>query len=197
MAPGPETRPSLLARLRGPIDQEAWREFAALYQPLIQRIAMQLGLQHADAQEVAQEVLLAVAGAIERFEHDPSRASFRTWLFRIARNVSLNVLKQRQRGPRGCGGSAMLDVLHDHPAEDFSSRWFDDELRREQFRWAAEHIRSEFRESTWLAFWKTCVDGADIDGIAAQLGISRGAIYVARSRVMARLKQIIDQHPLE
>lgn len=197
MAPGPETRPSLLARLREPTDHEAWRQFVALYQPLIQRLALQMGLQHADAQEVAQEVLVAVAGAIERFEPDAARASFRTWLSRIARNVALNVLKSWGRGARGSGGSAMLEVLHALPAQDLSSRWFDDELRRERFRWAVEQIRTEFRDSTWSAFWNTCVEGMDVSSAATQLGMSRGAVYVARSRVMARLKHVIDRHSAE
>ena len=194
MSSGPETRLSLLARLRDPTDQEAWREFAAIYQPLVLRLAVQRGLQHADAQEVAQEVLLAVAGAIERWEPDPNRASFRTWLFRIARNLMINLLKQKQRLPLAAGGTEMVELLHQQPARDGDSEWFDQEFRRELFRWAAERIRGEFRESTWQAFWRTCVDGEEIAEVANRLKLSVGAMYVARSRVMARLKQIIELH---
>jgi RNA polymerase sigma factor (sigma-70 family) len=193
MPTGPETRLSLLARLREPNDQEAWREFAAIYQPLIQRLAVQRGLQHADAQEVAQEVLLAVAGAIGRWEPDPNRASFRTWLFRIARNLMINLLKQKQRLPRVSGGSDLVDLLNQQPARDGDSELFDHEFRREVFRWAAERVRGEFRDSTWQAFWRTCVDGEDISVVADSLKLSVGAMYVARSRVMTRLKQIIEE----
>ncbi len=197
MRVGPETRLSLLARLREPTDQEAWREFAAIYQPLIQRLAVQRGLQDADAQEVSQEVLLAVAGAIDRWEPDPNRASFRTWLFRIARNLLINLLKQKQRFPLVTGGTDMLELLHKQPARDGDSEWFDHEFRRELFRWSVERIRSEFRESTWQAFWQTCVEGTQVATVADDLKLSVGAVYVARSRVMARLKQIIEQHERE
>ena len=197
MGVGPETRLTLLARLREPNDQEAWREFAAIYQPLIQRLAVQRGLQDADAQEVAQEVLLAVAGAIDRWQPDPNRATFRTWLFRIARNFMINLLKQKQRLRFVTGGTDVLDVLNQQPARDGDSEWFDQEFSRELFRWAAERIRSEFRESTWSAFWQTCVDGVDVATVADSLKLSVGAVYVARSRVMARLKQIIEQHQQE
>lgn len=194
MSSGPETRLSLLARLRDPTDQEAWREFTAIYQPLVLRLGVQRGLQHADAQEVAQEVLLAVAGAIERWEPDPNRASFRTWLFRIARNLMINLLKQKQRLPLAAGGTDMIELLQQQPARDGDSEWFDQEFRRELFRWAAERIRGEFRESTWQAFWRTCVVGEDIAVVADRLKLSVGAMYVARSRVMTRLKQIVQMH---
>ena len=194
MSSGPETRLSLLARLRDPTDQEAWREFTAIYQPLVLRLGVHRGLQHADAQEVAQEVLLAVAGAIERWEPDPNRASFRTWLFRIARNLMINLLKQKQRLPLAAGGTDMIELLHQHPDRDGDSEWFDHEFRRELFRWAAERVRGEFRESTWQAFWRTCVDGEDITLVAERLKLSVGAMYVARSRVMTRLKQVIEMH---
>jgi RNA polymerase sigma-70 factor (ECF subfamily) len=194
---GPETRLSLLARLRQPSDQEAWREFTAIYQPLIQRLAIHRGFQDADAQEVAQEVLLAVSGAIDRWQPDPQRASFRTWLFRIARNLMINLLKHKQRLPRAIGGTEMLELLDQQPAPDDDSEWFDHEFRRELFRWSAERIRVEFRESTWQAFWRTCVEGEGISAVASSLHLSVGAVYVARSRVMARLKQVIEQKERE
>ena len=198
MSLSPETRLSLLARLRGPRDEEAWGQFVAIYDPLVYRLARQRGWQDADARELTQEILLAVAGAIGRWDADPSKGSFRGWLFRIARNLMVNFWKRRQRQPLAAGGSDMLERLAAQPADEGSdAAWFDEEYRREIFRWAAEQVRSEFREATWDAFWWTCVDGRPIANVAAQLGISTGAAYVARSRVMARLKQVIQTHDSE
>jgi RNA polymerase sigma-70 factor (ECF subfamily) len=110
----------------------------------------------------------------------------------------VNFWKRRQRQPIAAGGSALLELLAEQPAaEGAEAAWFDDEYRREIFRWAAEQVRGEFRDSTWDAFWWTCVDGRPIANVAAQLGISTGAAYVARSRVMARLKQVVQLHESE
>ncbi len=80
MSPGPETRPSLLIRVRDPADHAAWQEFAEIYRPVILRLAQSKGLQAADAEDIAQEVLATVAKAIAEREHDPRRARFSTWL---------------------------------------------------------------------------------------------------------------------
>src|SRR5262245_34457770 len=191
----PQTRHSLLMRLQGSRDESAWREFVAIYEPLVYRLARQRGWQDADARELSQEVLVAVANAIDRWDADPSKGSFRGWLFRIARNLMINYWKRNLRHPAALGGSELVDLLAAQPArENADSQWFDQEYRRELFRWTAEQIRGEFRESTWDAFWLTCVDGRPIGNVAAQLGISLGAAYVARSRVMARLKDVIQAH---
>src|SRR4051794_29525034 len=113
MSSTPETRPSLLIRVRDPADQVAWLEFVEIYRPVILRLARQKGMQEADAEDVAQDVLAAVAKAIEQREHDPKRAKFRTWLNRVASNAILNTLT-RGRPDRGSGGSALLEVLNQH-----------------------------------------------------------------------------------
>ncbi len=70
---------------------------------------------------------------------------------------------------------------------------FDAEYRRRLFAWAAERVRSHFRETTWHAFWRTGVEGQDIRAVAQSLGMTAGAVHIARSRVMARIRQEIDQ----
>ena len=87
MTPVPETRPRLLLRLRDVRDQQAWSIFLEIYQPLIYRVIRQRRVQDADAREVTQEVLLAVANSIDQWEADRQRGTFRGWLTTITRNL--------------------------------------------------------------------------------------------------------------
>jgi len=191
---GPDTRASLLLRIRNPRDEQSWVEFAAIYEPLVYRLARYKGFQDADAQEVTQEVMLAVANAIERWTPDPERGSFRGWLFRIARNLMVNFLARERRHPHGVGDTDFARWLEDQPAPDGeASAQFQREYRREAFRWAAEQIRGEFRDATWQAFWETCVGGRGIAEVAKSLGVPVGKVYVARSRVMSRLREKIQR----
>jgi len=190
----PKTRASLLVRIRNPQDDEAWAEFVGLYEPVVYRIARQRGFQDADARELTQDVLVAVASAIERWEPDPARGKFRTWLFRIARNLSINLLVSRRRHAQGTGGTDFQALLEEQEAprgED--SDLFDREYRRELFGRAVAQVRGQFREATWQAFWLTSVQGRDIGEVAEELGMSAGAVYIARSRVMARLREKVEQ----
>jgi RNA polymerase sigma-70 factor (ECF subfamily) len=191
MPDAPDTRASLLLRLKGPRDERAWTEFVAIYTPLIEAVARARGLQPADAADLAQDVFRAVAAAIDRYDLDPDRGSFRAWLFRIARNLAINLTAARCRQAQGTGDTAMLEHLHNQPASSADSDLFDAEYRRSLFRWAAGEIQGEFREGTWQAFWQTGVEGQDPKAVAEALGISVGAVYIARSRVMARLKAVI------
>ena len=115
---GPETRKSLVVRLRTPSQDAAWREFVAIYEPLIYRLARTKKLQHADAQDLAQEVFAAIGQAIDRFDPDSDRGSFRGWLFRITRNLMINFLS-RQKEPQGTGDTGMMQLLE----EQVSARW--------------------------------------------------------------------------
>ena len=194
MIDSPATRQSLLVRLRNPRDGQAWAEFVAIYTPLIDRVARANGLQRADAADLAQEVFRAVAGAIDRFDPDPARGSFRSWLFRIARNLVVNLLAARRIRPQATGDSDVQEMLERVPAADGAeTTFFDLEYRRRVFVWAAEQVRGEFRRSTWQAFWLTAVIGQAPSNAAQASGISVGAVYIARSRVMTRLKSIIEQ----
>ncbi len=194
----PTTRPSLMLRLREARDQQAWREFVSIYEPLLLRLMRQRGLQEADARDVTQQVIIAVTQAVDRWEPDGKEASFRRWLFAIARTLALKFV-QRGRAPhiaagRGTGGTDMLQILHGLPEpERRTSTEFDDEYRTEVFRLTAQRIRGEFRDTTWQAFWRTCVLNEPIADVADYLGMSAGSVYVARSRVIGRLRQSVEE----
>ena len=194
MQTSPETRPSLLLRLRNPQDEQAWREFLEIYEPLIERLARRRGLQHADARELVQEVLVAVSGAIDRWDPDETKGSFRGWLSTIARNLTINLLKREGRTTRGTGDSEFARLMNEQPDPvGENTALFDLEYRRRLFQFAAEHVREQFEEATWQAFWKTSVEQQPLVDVCEELGLSRGAIYVARSRVMAKLRKHIEK----
>lgn len=189
----PETRPSLLLRVRDPADREAWAEFSEIYRPVICRLARLKGLQAADAEDLAQQVLISIANAIERWEPEPGRAKFRTWVRRIAQNAILNALT-RGAPDKASGDDNDHLLLQQSPARTGpDSDLLKTEYRREVFVWAARQIRDEFTEDTWNSFWLTAVAGQEVDDVAAQLGRSRGSVYASRSRVMKRLKQMVEE----
>jgi RNA polymerase sigma factor (sigma-70 family) len=190
----PNTRYSLLLRLGDHDDQQAWQEFLEIYEPLLYRFARRRGLQHADALDVTQEVLAVVASAIERWNSDPSRGRFRAWLFRVSRNLVINAMAIKSHRPRGSGETTIQKLLEEQPAvSDEEATFYELEYCREKFRWAAERIRGEFEERTWEAFWQTSVDGRVVSDVAAQLGMTVGAVYGARSRVLARLRVTVER----
>ena len=189
----PETVESLILKVRDPSNRAAWDQFEHLYRPVIFRIARAKGLQHADALDLVQQVLLAVASAIDCYEKQSDRVKFRNWLSRIVRNAILKALT-RQPLDRAAGGSAILDVLSQSPFPDPEiDALIDLEYQRELFRRAAEQVCGDVEESTWLAFELTTLQQIEIETVADRLGISTGGVYAARSRVMRRLRNAVGQ----
>lgn len=194
MSPIPTTRVSLLLRLRDSQDHAAWLEFVSLYEPATYRLLRQQGLQDADAQEIVQQLFMAVSRNIDRWDPSKERGSLRGWLRRTARNLVVNWLKQRQRRAIATGDSnlqAMLDML---PAEsDPETAEFDLELRRAMFHRASECVQGEVRPATWQAFWETAVSGTSVAEAAKKLEMTVGAVRVAKCRVLARLQTVVKE----
>jgi RNA polymerase sigma-70 factor (ECF subfamily) len=192
MDDSPTTRRSLIVKLRDPADDSAWGEFVAIYEPLVYRLARRKGLQDADARDLCQEVLRAVAGAVGRW--DSARGSFRAWLSRIARNLLVNFLTRPRHRRLGSGSTSVQEFLDAEAAPDpAATHLFEVEYRRRLFHWAAEEVKGEFAPATWAAFWKTALEGRPPGDVAEGLGMSVGAVYVARSRVLARIKKRIER----
>ena len=187
MADFPSTQLNLLMKVRDKRDQQAWHEFVALYQPAIYRFGRQRGLQSADAQDLAQTVICTVADKIDEWQPDPSRGKFRTWLSRIARNQAVSIFRRRSRSR-----IAESEILECH-SEDADHSELTLQYRREIFRHAARQVRHEFEETSWQAFWMTAVQGISIQEATATLSMSAGAVYTARSRIIARLRMAVSR----
>jgi len=192
MAEIPITRASLLVRLRDPRDETAWTEFVELYVPVIYGYARRQGLQDADAVDLAQEVLAALAGAVRGLDYDPERGTFRGWLFTIVRRKLSNWRRSRRNRPCASGSAATQRLLEGRRGpEDLETAW-EAEWQRRVFAWACEQVRKDVSEATWLAFWKTAIDGQPGKRVAADLGLSVAAVYLARGRIVARLRELVQ-----
>jgi len=181
------TRASLLLQLRDHGNQSAWAEFLSIYMPLLHAYAMKAGLQDSDAADIAQETVRQVFRNIDRFDYQPDRGSFRGWLLTIARNLIRKHANKMAKGTPGTGDSNMLELLHQQASPETTDQWELD-YRMRLFHVAAEKVKQEFRQNTWIAFWRSVVDGAEINTLVQELGMTAGAIYIARSRVTARLR---------
>lgn len=185
-----QTRGSLLIRLRDAQNHAAWREFVELYQPVIYRLCRRRGVRHADAEDLVQQVLLLVARAVDRFDAASEKGTFRGWLYRISHNVIVNFLSRDLPKQRAASVDPTTGTLE--AAEKDNSSLVRMELRRQLFREAAQRAREEFEESTFRAFWLTSVEDISIEEAAKQLSKNTGAIYAARSRVLKRLREIVQ-----
>jgi RNA polymerase sigma-70 factor (ECF subfamily) len=182
------TQRSLIDRARAR-EAAAWERLVALYAPLVLSWCRSCGLQADDAADVFQEVFQAVATHLSGFRRERPGDTFRGWLRRITRNKVNDHFRRREREPAGLDGSearAMLSqVPNTLPVEENGASA---EQESELLHRALEMIRSEFEANTWQAFWQTAVEGRAAADVAADLGMTPGAVRVAKSRVLHRLR---------
>jgi len=189
----PETRDSLLVQVRSLENREAWDQFALIYRPVIYRLARHRGLQDADAQDLSQQVLIAVASAIGRWEKSDENVKFRHWLRRVARNAIVNALSRRPRD-RAAGGTSIQELLVEQPQIDPESETqIELEYRRELYLRAARMVRGDIDPDTWRAFEMTVIENRSVDEAALELNKPVGSIYAARSRIMRRLREAVRE----
>lgn len=190
MAEPPATRVTLLARIRDGRDAGAWGEFVRLYGPVVYGFARNRGLQDADAADLMQDVMRSVARNAGKLEYDPARGTFRGWLYTVTRNKIYNFLSAQRHRPRASGDPDAKEQLDAAPARDDGgpdADW-EKEYQRKLTDRAMDVVKGEFQPATWQAFWGTAVDGKPAAEVGAGLGMSPGAVYVAKSRVIARLR---------
>ena len=185
----------LLERARA-ADAAAWGRLVALYAPLVFHWCRRWGLHEEDAADVFQEVFQSVAAHLGGFRKERAGDTFRGWLRTITRSKVHDHFRRRAREPEGVGGSAAQAWLAQVPAapppgdEAAEAR-----AERGLFRRALESIAPEFEERTWQAFWRTAVEGRAAKDVAAELAMTPGAVRVAKSRVLQRLREELGDRP--
>jgi RNA polymerase sigma-70 factor (ECF subfamily) len=185
------TSDTLLERLKLPADAEAWGELVDLYSPLIRgwlRRDVQLG-QEAD--DLVQEVLCVLVRKLPDFHREPRPGAFRRWLRGITVNCLHELGRARRGQPLAIGESRFLEVLQQLEDPDSAlSRLWDQEHDTHVARQLMAVIRPEFAPSTWAAFSRVALDEAPAEQVARELGLSVNAVFIAKSRVLSRLRRL-------
>ena len=188
----PETRESLLLQIRDQENRVAWEEFVEIYRPVVYRLAVSRGLQHADAMDLVQTVFISVASSIARWQKLNERTRFRHWILRVAKNATINAITRRP--PDQAIGGGLPRELIEHARSNAESKLeLNLQYQRQLYLRASEQVRQIVSKENWQAFELTAIKGIAIDQAATELGKSVGAIYAARSRIMKRLSDIVSQ----
>jgi RNA polymerase sigma-70 factor (ECF subfamily) len=184
-----ETSASLLCRVQT-FDPTAWARLIDLYGPLVYRWCVRARLQPADAADVGQDVFAAVARTITRFRREREGDSFRGWLYTITRNKIRDLVTARHRtAVGGREGLCDLQQVAAPPDDDGADDDASGTDRGYLVRRAVELVQRDFEPGTWAAFWRSVVDGQPADEVAAALGMTRNAVYLAKARVRKRLAE--------
>ncbi|MEM9825726.1 MAG: sigma-70 family RNA polymerase sigma factor [Planctomycetota bacterium] len=192
----PTTNIPLIQSLSDAGNEHAWAEFARTYEPTILSVAKGLGLNDVDARDATQEVLLHVSQVIGRWQPSGNPGAFRSWLRTVAKNQMIKILgRTNMLRSESAAFDWQAETARD--ADGFSNADLDVQACRQILSLAVRRIQVHFTESTWTAFAKTYIDGESCESIASQLGMSVGAVYIARSRVINRLqrevRRLIDE----
>lgn len=182
----PELTSSTLLDQARSNNEEAWQRLVVLYTPLVQHWCKRAGVPLPEVPDVAQEVFLSVSLALGDFERQRV-GSFRTWVRGIARHKALDHFRKRKGEPSPVGGTLGAEMANSIP-EEVDPEQDADEVG-ELYRRALDLIRGNFEEKTWRAFWRSTVDGHPTDVVASELGLTPVAVRIAKSRVLARLRE--------
>jgi RNA polymerase sigma-70 factor (ECF subfamily) len=184
------TSASLLDRLRRDPQSAAWQRLVEIYEPLVRGWLRQHRLVESDADDVVQEVMTVVVRRLKDFEHNGRIGAFRTWLRTITANCLRDHWRSGRRRPTATGDSDFQQLLAqlEDSTSGLSKSW-DQDHDRHVTRKLLEMLRGDFEPATWQAFQRTALDGVSAKDTALELGITSNAVFIAKSRVLARLRQ--------
>ena len=185
-----DTSVSFLDALQRTSDEEAWSRLVGLYSPLIRGWLKRQGAALEDLDDVVQEVLTVVFRRFPEFRREPRPGAFRAWLRTITVNCVRDHWRKKNKQPPGVGGSDFGEVIAqlEDPQSGLSAQW-NREHDRHVIQYLLAEVRPGFTEQTWQAFQRFALDGLSADQVSQELEISVNAVFVAKSRVLSRLRQ--------
>jgi len=182
------THATLLARLAEGVDPAAWREFHDRYADLLRGFTHRYGLQAADCDDATQEILLSLAKSVGKFQYDPAKGKFRSYLKTVAVHTVFRILRQKKGAPALELTGEEVDSAAADPTVE---AWWEEEWRQYHVRHAMRRLESEFSEQDRMAFAQYAVNGRPASETAAELGLSVDQVYQAKSRILKRLSALI------
>lgn len=177
------TRSTLLVRLKDRSDQAAWRTFDALYRPMLTSYARSRGLSHQDAEDVSQQCAAAVLEHIADYEH---AGSFKAWLRSIAGHKIADQFRKRREVQAGTGVLTSLQDTGDSASDQWERQWSMSHLM-----YCAEMVRTEVAPGTYNAFVGYAIEGRPPAEVGASLGMTANQVYVAKHRVIERIRSLV------
>lgn len=181
------TQPSLLDRLRRSPEQSAWERFVDMYTPLLFAWTNRLGLSGHDAADLVQDLFTVLVEKLPTFQYDANK-SFRAWLKTVLFNRWRNALRRREVENQVAGGSA----IDEFPGQSNTPEIEEAEYRKHLVRRAFQLMQAEFEPNTWKACWEYVVLDRPAPEVAKSLGITINAVYLAKSRVLRRLREELN-----
>ncbi|MBT8486678.1 MAG: sigma-70 family RNA polymerase sigma factor [Phycisphaerales bacterium] len=182
---GQSTRPSLLLRVRDHADHAAWREFDERYGELVVRFCRSRGLQHSDAEDLRQVVLINLASALRSFEYSPARGRFRSYLGRATRNAVARHLGRPVPRP-----ARLETIVADVAAEEDRDADWEREWVRHHLRLAMRTVRRTF-ESRSVAVFDRLLSGVTTEQVAREFDMSTDAVHKVKQRIRNRLRELV------
>jgi len=187
----PDTRPSLLAALRkGEPAQSAWRNFFARYAPAVYRVARRQGLDPHDADDVVQQVMLALSAHIGEFKYDRDRGKFRQWVKTVAANKVRDLYRHRGAAPDRARGGDVEVCPDDGPT--IHDLW-EQEWKAQDMHYCLDQVREEIAPRRFEAFRLYVLEGVPAEQTARQTGLTRAHVYVTRTQVVKRIREMMGK----
>ncbi len=187
-----------MLRLRDPKDDEAWRTFVDTYTPLVYAYCRRRGLQDSDVADVTQEVMAQVLRSISDFSYRAERGRFRDWLGTVTRTKIVRFLSKDARAGKG-GDAVNAEIARQAEGPESDTLWTE-AFRARVLEVAMQRSRPDFEETTWKMFERSWVHDETAQSVARELQVPVESVYVARSRVLKRLRAevvtLAEDYPL-
>ncbi len=190
------TRKTLINRLRKTnSDTRSWAEFYDLYHRLVRSVAMKAGLSQTDAEDVVQETFFKVSKSIQKFEYDPSKGRFRSWLCLITKQQVANHYRKARKLPEL---PAFWNEDPDEPHVDIpdpTNNWeaiWEAEARKHTIHLALTRLKTKVKPKPYQIFLAHCIKGMDVKEVAHVMEVSANEVYLAKSRVMPLFEEEIQ-----